>query len=216
MACPGPAEVAGDLGAGGRLVQERQAREGLDRTLEVPPLARVQRRVGRDREVEVQAEVDDDADRPHQRRAEVAELVLGPLELADLVHELLGVQRPALAVAGPPREEPVRARQPVRQRHLHADLQVVPGKPSWYAVDTWSKSGTWTASPSDHQIVPSREKSSLGPWYQAASGAPGATVFTVTLRICSGTSKCTSVSFASAISCRSCIASRNASWDAAA
>ena len=88
----------------------------------------MQRCVSRDRQPEVQAEVDDDTDRAHQRGAEVAELVLRPLELAELVHQLLGVQRPTLAVARTPREQAVRAREPVGQADLDADLQVVSGE----------------------------------------------------------------------------------------
>ena len=76
-----------------------------------PGLARVEaeRVVLRDLELQVHADVDDDPGRPEGLGVEHAEPVAGVVEVAELVHQPLGVQRPALAVAADPAQQPLPA-----------------------------------------------------------------------------------------------------------
>ena len=71
----------------------------VERELGRPRLAGVEALVVGDRELEVQADVDDDAHRAHRLRAQHAELERRVVEVAELAHQALGVQRPALARA---------------------------------------------------------------------------------------------------------------------
>src|SRR5262249_29121155 len=77
-----------------------------ERELRCPRLADVLRLARRDRQLEVHPDVDDHTHGPHRLGAEHPELVRGILEIPELAHESLGVQRPSLAV---PREESERA-----------------------------------------------------------------------------------------------------------
>ena len=56
---------------------------------------------------------------------EHAELVAGVVEVAELVHQPLGVERPALAVAGDPAHQPLPAVEQLAAVGRLADLQVV-------------------------------------------------------------------------------------------
>ena len=97
------------------------------RELGSPRLARVRCFGVGNRELEVHADVDDHAHRADRLRGQHAELVRGVLEIAELAHQALGVQRPPFAVA---REEPERAleaRQLLRQVLHLRDLQMMAG-----------------------------------------------------------------------------------------
>ena len=83
--------------------------------------------VGGDRELEVHADVDDDAHRAHGLRAQHPELVGRVVEVAELAHEPLGVQRPALGVAGGAGERALEAAQRVGEVAHLRDLQVMAG-----------------------------------------------------------------------------------------
>ena len=75
----------------------------------------------------MEADVDDDPGRAQRLAVEHAEAVGGVVEVAELVHEPLGVQRPALAAAGDPAELALPAVEQVATVGGLGDLQVVPG-----------------------------------------------------------------------------------------
>ena len=123
----GQPEVAVDLArheVGGELAALDHERE---RELGRPGLARVVALVGGDRELEVHADVDDDAHRAHRLRPQHPELVRGVVEVAELAHEPLGVERPALGVPGRARERALVAAQRVGEVAHLRDLQVMAG-----------------------------------------------------------------------------------------
>ena len=84
-------EVGRELAA---LDHERERELGRPRLAGVVPL------VGGDGELEVHADVDDDAHRAHRLRAEHPQLVRRVVEVAELAHEPLGVERPTFGVPG--------------------------------------------------------------------------------------------------------------------
>ena len=100
----------------------------------------------------MQPDVDHDPAGPQRLRGEVAELDGRVVEVAELVHQPLGVQRPALAVAGD-ELDPLEAREAVRLQHRVGDLQVVTG----YGL-----------------VVPDREQPPLPEHRLAEHGQPGA------------------------------------------
>ena len=85
------------------------------------------RSCGGDLELEVHADVDDDAHRAHRLRAQHAELVVRVVEVAELTHEPLGVQRPPFAVARHPAERALVAVELVGEVAHLRDLQVMAG-----------------------------------------------------------------------------------------
>src|SRR5690606_19358735 len=84
-------------------------------------------RVLRDRQLQVHADVDDDSGGPERLRVQHAELVAGIIEVAEVVHEPLRVERPALAVPRAPTKQPLPAIEQVRPYRRLGDLQVVAG-----------------------------------------------------------------------------------------
>src|SRR5690606_1757762 len=88
----------------------------------------MERGVVGDREPEVTADVDYDAGRPEQLAGEEAEAVLGLLEIAQLVHETLGVEGPALPRARVPHIHSVEPGQPLLFGEGVTDLEVVAGE----------------------------------------------------------------------------------------
>ena len=100
----GPAEVAVELEAQVLVGHAAVGAHELPAQLGRPALARVEaeRVVARDLQLEVHADVDDHAGRPQRLRVEHAEPVARVGQVAEVVHQPLGVERPALAVTGAP------------------------------------------------------------------------------------------------------------------
>src|SRR5262245_20217111 len=79
-----------------------------------------------DLELQVHADVDDHSRCTKRLRVEHPELLAGILEVAEVVHQALGVECPALAVPGDPAHQPL---PPVEQIGTHdrlSDLKVMP------------------------------------------------------------------------------------------
>ena len=95
---------------------------------------------------------------------EHADPVARVVQPAEVGHQPLGVQRPALAVAGAPAQQPLPAVEQVGAVDGLGDLQVMPGDA---LVEDGGRllPGRERSSPSGtaHHIRPGREKSSLGP-----------------------------------------------------
>ena len=104
--------------------------------------------------LQVHTDVNDDANRPEGLPGEHSEIVVGVVQVAELSHQTLGVQRPSLGVSGRSSEEPLEARKPVGEIDCRAKLEVVSG---------------YTLVVGDGDLSPER-KSSL-----AACRIPGAT-----------------------------------------
>ena len=103
------------------LAHELQAELGRPGLAGVEP----ERVVARDLQLQVHADVDDDPRGPEALAVEHAELVARVVEVAELVHQPLGVQRPALAVAGDPAHQPLPAVEHVLAVGRLGDLEVV-------------------------------------------------------------------------------------------
>ena len=101
----------------------------LEAEVGVPGLARVEaeRVVAGDLELEVHADVDDDAGGPQALGVEHAHPVGGVVEVAEVVHQPLGVERPALAVAADPAHQPLPAVEQLAAVGGLRDLEVVAG-----------------------------------------------------------------------------------------
>ena len=97
----------------------------LNSEIVVPRLAAVEGLLLRDRQLEVHADVDDDARGAERLHAEHAQVVVRHFEEAQLGHEPFGVERPAFAVAGDERHHPLVTRQVEALRA--ARLQVMAG-----------------------------------------------------------------------------------------
>ena len=97
------------------------------RQLRRPALPRVVALVVGDAQLEVQADVDDDPDRSHRLGAQHAELEGRVVEVAELAHEPLRVQRPALGVPGVASHRPLEPVETLGQVADHADLEVMAG-----------------------------------------------------------------------------------------
>ena len=83
--------------------------------------------LGRCGQLAVDADVDDDARRAQRLRVEHAEVVGRVVEEAEVGHQLLGVERPALAVAADPGAQPTPAVEQVAPVDRLRDLQVMAG-----------------------------------------------------------------------------------------
>ena len=105
----GQAEVAVDLAAHEVLGLAAAFDHERQRELPGPRLAGVVSLARGDRQLEVHADVDDHAHRAHCLRAEHAQLVRGIIEIAELAHEPLRVERPPLAVTGEEAERALEA-----------------------------------------------------------------------------------------------------------
>src|SRR6266511_2894018 len=123
-----PAEVPVDLAAHevlrhptAALHRERQGEVGGPRLAGVIPL------VAGDGQLEVQADVDDDAHRAQRLRPQHAELVRGVVEVAELTHEALGVQRSSFCVPGPASERPLETTELLGQIADLRDLEMMAG-----------------------------------------------------------------------------------------
>src|SRR6185436_10131182 len=126
---PRPAQVAVELEAQ-ILVRDPAVRpHELPAQFRRPPLAGVEgeRVVARDLQFQVHSEVDDHPRRAERLAVEHAELVARVGEVAQLVHEALGVQRPALAVPGHPAQQPLPAVEQLRPVGRLGNLQVMAG-----------------------------------------------------------------------------------------
>ena len=105
-----------------------------------------------------------DAHRPHRLRGEHAHLVRGVLEVAELAHEPLRVQRPAFAVPRHESEQPLEARQRVGEVLHLRDLQVMAGHRFVVAGAHFLPQREARRRPCvGYHVRPGREKSSLGP-----------------------------------------------------
>ena len=102
-----------------RSIMKSSASSGVHRLAGVEPLA------GRDLELEVQADVDDDAHGAHRLGREHPELVGGVVEVPELAHQPFGVERPALGVAGAAGERALEAGEGVGEVSDLRDLQVM-------------------------------------------------------------------------------------------
>src|SRR5690242_14122957 len=123
-----PTEVPVDLAAHEVL---RHPTAPLDRErqreLGGPGLAGVVALVGRDRQLEMQPDVDDDARGAQRLRPQHAELVRRVVEVAELAHETLGVERPPFGVTGPAGQGALEAAQLAGQVPDLRDLEMMTG-----------------------------------------------------------------------------------------
>ncbi|CAM5731079.1 hypothetical protein SALBM217S_01780 [Streptomyces griseoloalbus] len=111
---------------------------------------------------QVHADVDDDPGRPHHLRVQVPEPLLRVRQEAQLVHQPLRVQRPALAVGADHADGGlVPGEVPATCTHC-ASWRWWPGTPWWYQVDTRSYTGKRVSPIVGSQVQPGREKSSDG------------------------------------------------------
>src|SRR3954453_3360562 len=124
-----PAEVAVDLEDDGGVIHPAVLAHELQAELAGPALARVEaeRVVARDLELEVHTDVDDHPGRAEPLSVEHPQLVGRVLEVAEVVHQPLGVQRPALTVPGHPAQAALPAVEHVAAVHRLRALQVVTG-----------------------------------------------------------------------------------------
>ena len=130
----GQAEVALDLELDELVVHPAVQPHELQAELGRPRLAGVEGGaadaepvVRRDLQLEVHADVDDDAGRAQRLAVEHAEQVGRVVEEAELLHQPLGVERPALAVAAAPAHQPLPAVEGLAAVGGLRDLEVVAG-----------------------------------------------------------------------------------------
>ncbi len=107
-----PSEVTVDLAAHELLGETAALDHERQRELGRPRLARVVALVRRNRQLQMHADVDDDAHRAHRLRGQHSHLPRGIVEVAELSHQTFGVQRPALAVTRDEAHQPLKAREP--------------------------------------------------------------------------------------------------------
>src|SRR3954453_15268648 len=86
-----------------------------------------ERVVPRDLQLEVHADVDDHPRRAQRLTVQHAQPVARIRQVAEIVHEPLGVQGPALPVPGAPAEQPLPAVEQIGAEQRLADLQVMAG-----------------------------------------------------------------------------------------
>src|SRR5205807_8271678 len=106
------------------LDRERQHQVGL------PGLAAVIRLMGRDRQLEMDADIHDD---PHGAKGlgpQHAQLVVGILQVAELAHQALGVERPSLSAARYRRRQALKATELGRTVGELCQLKMM----SWYPL----------------------------------------------------------------------------------
>ncbi len=80
-----------------------------------------------DLQLEVHADVDHDTGRPEQLGVEHAEQDRIVVEVAELAHQPLGVQRPPLGVSAGPGDQALEVVERVTLVHRRGDLQVMAG-----------------------------------------------------------------------------------------
>src|SRR5437763_1353969 len=114
-----PHEVLGHLAAALDCERERE--------LGGPRLAGVVALVGRYRKLEVQPDVDDDAHRAQRLCPQHAELVCRVVEVAELAHEPLGVERPPFGVTRPAGQRALEAAQLAGQVPALGDREMMTG-----------------------------------------------------------------------------------------
>ena len=83
----------------------------------------------RDRQFEMAANVDGDAASAHHRRRQGAEFELRLLEVAQLSHEALRVERPAFAASAVPDPDPLQPAGMLFPAELDPSLEMVAGEP---------------------------------------------------------------------------------------
>src|SRR5947209_4709532 len=123
----GPSEVAIDLAAHELLGKTAALDHERQRELRRPPLAGVVTLVCGDRQLQMHADVHDDAHGAHGLRGQHSHLPCRILEVAELSHQSFGVQCPALAVARHEAHQPLETRQLAGEILHLTHLQVMSG-----------------------------------------------------------------------------------------
>src|SRR5437764_3058135 len=106
-----PAQIPVDLAAHELLRHAAPLDDERQRELGRPPFAGVVALLRWNRELEVHPDVDDDAYRAHRLGREHSQLPCRVVQVAQLTHEALCIQRPSFAVARHPTEQPLEPRQ---------------------------------------------------------------------------------------------------------
>src|SRR5262249_14210803 len=127
----GPAEVAVELEAQALVRYPAVCAQELPAQLGRPSLARVEpeRVVPRDLQLQVHPDVDDHPGRPERLAVQHAELVARVLKVTELVHQVLRVEGPALAVSGAPGQQPLPAVEQAGPVGGLGHLEVMTGYP---------------------------------------------------------------------------------------
>ena len=103
--------------------------EHVHRSFKGPGFAWPKDRIAGDGIADVHADIDDHPTGPQHLCRQHPQLVFGFLQITELLHQQLGVERPPFPVARMPDHQPVETAQPIGERHLNRALQVMPGKP---------------------------------------------------------------------------------------
>src|SRR3954451_22749115 len=128
---PGPPEVTLPLEAQHLFVHPAVRAQELPAQLRRPAFAGVEaeRVVPGDLQLQVHADVDDDAGGPQRLAVQHAEALARIPQVAEIVHQAFGVQRPPFAVTGAPAEQSLPAIEHVRAQLRLGDLQMMAGYP---------------------------------------------------------------------------------------